>query len=205
VTEGTFINAHKVLVIPLVAALMLWFGNYTVESWLYLAMHGTYAVLWLLKQAWYPDRRFSVQRPLWIGVLFVFLPLASYYVAPFMLITRRVALPEWVLAASVSLYTFGIFFHYVADAQKFYTLQAGRGLIQDGLFSHTRNPNYFGEILIYAAFATLAAHWLPFAILAVWAVALFGRGMLAKEKILAGYPGYAAYRARSWPLLPRPW
>lgn len=204
-TEGFFINAHKALVIPVVVGLMVWSRTYSVEAWLYLAMHGSYSVLWLLKQAWYPDRRFNTPRPLWIGVLFVFLPLASYYVAPFLLVTRHVALPAWGLAASVCLFTFGIFFHYVSDAQKFYTLRAGGALIEDGLFSRTRNPNYFGEILIYVAFAILAAHWIAFVIVAVWAFVFFGRGMLAKEKSLSRYPGYAAYRARSWPLIPRPW
>lgn len=204
-TEGFFINLHKALVIPVVVGLMVGFHAYTVEAWLYLAMHGTYSLLWLLKQSWYPDRRFAVSRPLWIGVLFVFLPLASYYVAPLLLVVHQVELAPWMLAISVTLYTFGIFFHYVADAQKFYTLRTGGGLIEEGLFSRTRNPNYFGEILIYTAFAILAAHWLAFVVVVSWAIVFFGRGIVAKEESLARYPGYAAYRARSWPLVPRPW
>lgn len=203
--ESFYINLHKGLVIPVVVTLMWWYGNGTLEMWIYLALHGTYSILWLLKQAWYPDKRFAVPRPAWIGVFFVFVPLASYYVAPFLLASRPVALPVPVIAGAISLYTFGIFFHYVGDAQKFFTLRARPGLIADGLYARTRNPNYFGEILIYSAFATLAAHWLAFAIVAGWAAFFFLPGIIAKDRSLSRYPEYQAYKARTWPLIPRPW
>ena len=53
----------------------------------------------------------------------------------------------------------GVFLHYVSDAQKFFVLQLRKGLIQDGLFARTRNPNYLGEILIYGGFAVASYHW----------------------------------------------
>ena len=31
------------------------------------------SMLWLLKQTWYPDRRFQEKQPAWIGILFIFL------------------------------------------------------------------------------------------------------------------------------------
>jgi protein-S-isoprenylcysteine O-methyltransferase Ste14 len=171
----------------------------------YLALHGTYAMLWLMKQSWYPDRRFEVRRPVWIGIVFVFLPLAGYYVAPYLVASRHVSLPAPAIAGIVSVFTFGVFFHYVSDAQKYFTLRAGPALITDGLFSRTRNPNYFGEILIYTAFSALSAHWLPFVIVAAWSAFFFIPGARAKDKSLSRYPEYAAYRARTGSLLPRFW
>jgi Protein of unknown function (DUF1295) len=47
----------------------------------------------------------------------------------------------------------------VSDAQKFYILRERKGLIEDGLFTRTRNPNYLGEILIYVSFAIMSMHW----------------------------------------------
>ncbi|MGA7804839.1 hypothetical protein [Bradyrhizobium sp.] len=141
-TDGFFINLHKVLVWPIVLGLMWWFQNTSIEMCVYLALHGTYALLWLLKQNWYPDARFNVRRPVWIGVVFVFLPLAGYYVAPYLVASRHSVLPAPALAAIISLYTIGVFLHYVSDAQKFYTLRAKPSLITDGLFSRVRNPNY---------------------------------------------------------------
>ncbi|MGC2631221.1 MAG: DUF1295 domain-containing protein, partial [Rhodomicrobium sp.] len=196
-TDIFFINLHKVLVFPVVLGLMWWFDNVSIEMCIYLALHGTYSLLWLMKQSMYPDRRFKVRRPVWIGFLFVFLPLAGYYVAPYLIASRHVSLPAPAIAAIISLYTFGIFFHYVGDAQKYFTLRAGPALITDGLFSRVRNPNYMGEIMIYCAFAALSAHWLPFLIVAAWSAFFFIPGALAKDRSLSRYPAYSAYRART--------
>lgn len=202
-TDAFFINLHKALVVPVTVALMVWHHNTSTEMWLYLALHGTYSVLWLLKQTWYPDRRFQVRRPVWIGVVFVFGPLAGYYVAPYLVASRHVTLPGWAIAAAASAVVFGVFFHYVSDAQKYYTLRAGPALITDGLFARTRNPNYLGEILIYSGFATLSAHWLPFGIVAAWALVFFVPAARAKDRSLARYPDYARYRSRTGLFIPR--
>jgi hypothetical protein len=133
-TDIFFINLHKVLVFPVVLGLMWWYGNVSIEMCIYLALHGTYSLLWLMKQSMYPDRRFEVRRPAWIGVLFVFLPLAGYYIAPYLIASRHPSLPAPVIAAIVSLYTFGVFFHYVGDAQKYFTLRAGPVRSQSELY-----------------------------------------------------------------------
>jgi steroid 5-alpha reductase family enzyme len=70
-----------------------------------------------------------------------------------LLISRHLTLPPYLLAIVLSVYAFGIFLHYVSDAQKYYTLKLQKGLIEEGLFARTRNPNYPGEILIYTAYA----------------------------------------------------
>jgi hypothetical protein len=105
-------------------------------------LHGTYSLLWLIKQSYYPDPRFAQRLPVWVGLLTVFLPLAGYYLTPYLLISRLVTLRPHVFAIVLFLYTIGIFFHYVSDAQKFLTLRERRGLIEDGLFTRTRNPNW---------------------------------------------------------------
>lgn len=199
----SYINAHKIVVPPLVVGLMWFFDNWSTEAYVYLSLHGTYAVLWLIKERLYPDRRFQDVQPVWIGIVFVFLPLAAYYIAPYLLISRHVTLKPIILAGAIILYTFGIFLHYVADAQKFYTLQLQTGLIEDGLFSRTRNPNYLGEILIYTSFAILSWHWLPFLVLAAWVFGFFLRNMWAKDTSLARHPGFVSYRARTGLLIPK--
>jgi hypothetical protein len=89
--------------------------------------------------------------------------------------------------------------------QKFYTLQIHKGLIEDELFSYTRNPNYLGEILIYSAYAILSWHWLPFLVLAAWVFGFFVPNMLAKDKSMSRHPSFAAYKARTGMLFPRFW
>jgi steroid 5-alpha reductase family enzyme len=198
----TYINAHKILVPPIVLALMCYFNNWSAEAFTYLALHGTYSILWLMKESLYPDKRFREVQPFWIGLLFIFLPLAGYYIAPYLLISRHVILPSWVFGLTLFVYTIGIFLHYVSDAQKYYTLRLRKGLIDDGLFALTRNPNYLGEILIYSSFCILCWHWLPFLVLAAWVFGFFLRNMQSKDRSLARHPDFSAYKARTGLLFP---
>lgn len=198
-----YINVHKALVTPIVLGLMAAYGNWSTEAFVYLALHGTYSVLWLIKERMYPDVRFEQRVPARIGVPFVFLPLVSYYAAALLLISRHIQLPPYALALAISIFTFGIFLHYVADAQKFFTLRLHKGLIEDGLFARTRNPNYLGEILIYTALAILSWHWLPFAVIIGWTFGFFLHNMRKKDASLSRHPGFAAYRARTGLLLPK--
>lgn len=200
---STYINLHKVLVIPIVLGMMWFYDNWSVEALIYLSIHGTYSLLWLVKHVIYPDRRFNEQQPIWIGLLFIFLPLASYYIAPYLLISREVQLSPYIIGLVLLIYTLGIFLHYVSDAQKYYILKNRKGLIQDGLFSRTRNPNYLGEIMIYGSFALLSWHWLPFLILAGWFFGFFFRNMLAKDRSLSRYPEFKQYKARTGLLFPK--
>ena len=53
----------------------------------------------------------------------------------------------------VTMFILGIWLHHTADTQKYFVLRARKGLITDGLFSRSRNPNYLGEMFIYGSFA----------------------------------------------------
>jgi protein-S-isoprenylcysteine O-methyltransferase Ste14 len=199
---STAINAHKALVIPVVLGLMFRYENFSTEAFVYLSLHGTYSLLWLAKHRLYPDRRFDERKPVWIAVLFVFLPLASYYIAPVLLISRHLTLPPWLIGLVLFLYIVGTFLHYVGDAQKYYTLKLRPGLIEEGVFARTRNPNYLGEMLIYTAYGLMALHWLPFVVLAFWWT-FFVRNMLAKDKSLSRHAEFEFYRRRTGMILPR--
>ena len=200
---GTAINIHKALVTPVVLGLMWFFNNWSTEAFIYLAIHGSYSILLLIKDSLYPDKRFDQKLPAPVAIIFVFLPLAGYYVAPYLLISRHVTLTPPLTALVLVLYIFGIFLHYVSDAQKFYTLQNKKGLINEGLFKYTRNPNYLGEIMIYAAYATMSMHWLPFLILSGWVFGFFVRNMLAKDKSLSRHAQFADYKQKSGLLFPK--
>ncbi len=180
---------------------MVFYDNYAAAPWLYLALHGGYGVLWLLKDQIFPDQRWEEDIPTLLGLV-TFLVLGAYWVAPWLLISRRVEVAAPILAIAVFLNLLGVFLHYVSDAQKYYTLQYRPGLITEGFFGRCRNPNYLGEVLIYSGFALLSWHWLSFVILIGFWVGIFGPGMRQKDQSLARYPDFAAYKARSGLLLP---
>ena len=202
-TEGQYINAHKIFLIPFVIGLMYYYQNWSMEAFIYLSIHGTYCILWLVKHQLYPDKRFRKKQGFLIGLFFIFIPLAGYYIAPYLLISKKLTLPPYLIALFLFIYIIGIFLHYVSDAQKFYLLQNKKALITNGLFKRTRNPNYLGEILIYFAFAAMSMHWLPFIVLAFWVFGFFLRNMLKKDKSLSRYPGWKDYKKNSWLLFPK--
>jgi protein-S-isoprenylcysteine O-methyltransferase Ste14 len=198
------INFHKGLTFVFILTLMVIYQNYTLAPWIYLALHGTYGLLWLIKNSLYPDRQWETEISIPMSV-FTFIMLGFYWVAPFLLISSSVQLNAPLIAASVATNIFGIFLHYSSDAQKYYTLKYQKGLITEGFFSTSRNPNYLGEILIYLSFAMLSQHWLPFLILGSFAVGIFIPNMFKKEQSLSRYPEFAEYQQRSGLLLPNIW
>jgi steroid 5-alpha reductase family enzyme len=132
------------------------YHNCSTAAFLYLGLHGTYTLLWLI---------------------------------------------NWVFAAALFLVLLGVFLHYVSDAQKFFVLQVRKGLIEDGLFARTRNPNYLGELLIYSGFVLASWHWQPALVLAGWFL-YFVRNMRRKDQSMSRHAEFAAYKQRTGLILP---
>lgn len=204
---ATVINAQKGATMLFVAALMVAYGNFSTVAWIYLALHGTYGLCWLLKDRAFPDPRWEVRVTIGGAIMTWVLVLGLYWVIAFLAVSNvlepRPPPSNALLAGAVALHTFGLALMIGADAQKSFTLRLRKGLIEDGLFKRVRHPNYLGEMMLYAAYALLARHWLAWAILAwVWS-AVFLVNMKRIEASISRHPGWEAYRARTGLLLPR--
>jgi hypothetical protein len=55
------INAHKGLTALVILAMMAVYQNFSTGPWIYLALHGGYGILWLLKDRIYPDPRWEAE------------------------------------------------------------------------------------------------------------------------------------------------
>ena len=196
------INLHKFLTFGFVLSLMAIYQNFTLAPWIYLALHGSYGIMWLIKDALYPDKRWEQEVSIVMGIA-TFAIVSLYWVAPFMLISSGVQASAPFLSMAIAINLIGTLLHYGSDAQKHFTLKHKQGLITEGFFSRSRNPNYLGEILIYFSFAMLAQHWLPMAILSLFVATVFVPNMLKKDKSMARYSEFAAYKQRSGLLLPK--
>jgi protein-S-isoprenylcysteine O-methyltransferase Ste14 len=201
------INLQKAGTFFFLGALMLAYGVRSPAACIYLALHGTYGLVWLLKDMAFPDPSWQ-QRITLAGGLNAFLfVLGPYWLIGWLLISgvSRPAYPlpqEAWFALCISLCMFGSVLMIAADAQKYFTLRVRRGLITDGVHRYIRHPNYLGEMLIYGSLALLVWHWLPVLILAgIW-MSVFAVNMLYKEASLSRYPEWAAYRRRTWWLVP---
>jgi protein-S-isoprenylcysteine O-methyltransferase Ste14 len=196
------LNLHKGLTFIFILGLMLVYDNFTIGAWIYLALHGTYGILWLFKDGLYPDKQWE-QEVSFVKAILIFAVVSLYWVAPFILISRGTVPPPPLIAAAIAINIIGVFLHYSSDAQKYYTLKYRQGLITEGFFARSRNPNYLGEILIYLGFAMLTQHWLPFLILGGFAAGIFIPNMLKKDKSLSRHQEFEQYQASSGLLLPK--
>ncbi len=214
------IDGHKAMTGPFVLALMVVFGVFTPPAWVYLALHGSYGIAWVVKGRTFPDRRWRRRVP-WRAVLAAWGFLSLYWIAPVILVLRAAGalepgplapVPLPVLALAVAVYAVGLVLMIGADVQKNAILRAREGggvpaaggLIADGFYARVRHPNYLGEMLIYGSFALVVGHWLPWLILVgVWLL-FFVPNMLAIDASLSRYPDYRAWKERTGLLLPRP-
>ena len=207
------IDVHKAATGLFVLTLMQAYDVFTPSAWVYLGLHGSYGVAWVVKDLAVGDRKWRHRVGL-SGVLGTWAFLTLYWVAPAILIMGQagnLGLEGWTpagpatLGAAVVVYVTGLVLMIGADAQKNATLAATPegGLITDGFFARVRHPNYLGEMMIYGAFALVVGHWLPWVILgAIW-ILFFVPNMLAIEASLSRYPEYDDWKRRTGFLLPR--
>jgi steroid 5-alpha reductase family enzyme len=142
-----------------------------------------------------PDARFKIPVTLGANILCVVLLLAYWYI-PFATFTKdypsdmNTERIMWAILSNV----IGVFFMIGADVQKHTHLKLKKGLISDGFFERTRNPNYFGEILIYLSFGIISNDCIAYGILfTVWSV-LFASSCLMKEKSFMKKAGWDKYK-----------
>ncbi len=138
---------------------------------------------------------------------FISLPLQlSAYLGP----TPRALVP--VIVAGVALWVVGVLFEAVGDHQlrQFKADPANTGTIMDrGLWSWTRHPNYFGDSAVWwglwlisiAGPLSLATVLSP---VAMTYFLVYATGARLTERIMADRPGFREYCARTAFFVPRP-
>lgn len=196
------INLHKGSTAIFVLGLMYYYQNFSIGPWVYLALHGSYGFLWLLKDRMFPDKQWEKVVSVPYGI-FVFLILGLYWIAPWLLISQRIEPRVEIISAAIVLNMFGVMLHYGSDAQKYFTLKYKSGLITEGYFSRCRNINYLGELMIYSGFALLTVSWLGFIGIVAFFVGAFIPNMIKKDNSLSRYPEFAAYKKQTGLLFPK--
>lgn len=206
--ERHIIDFFKGLTLPFIICIIYYmhtvdptFNN--IGLWVYAATHGSYGIFWCLKSYCFGDKGWEKPVTPFRFILLVS-GLSGYWVAPMLIAHFRVVNSAQYLATCCFIYAFGVFYHFVSDMQKDMSLKLRPGvLIQEGLWSNSRNPNYFGEFLIYVSFAMQASHWLSFLLLSTVIVCEWVPNILRKERSLSRYSEFAAYSRRSNMFLPK--
>ena len=148
-----FIDTHKVITGPAVLGMMAWHSSWDhLAAWIYLALHGTYGLLWVCKSRTFPDKSWEERSSVVYGLM-IWAGLSLYWIAPWIVTSGSVAPAPWYVAACVALWGFGVFLHFASDMHKNIALQLRpEQLVHTGLWARCRNPNYLGELLIYLGF-----------------------------------------------------
>jgi protein-S-isoprenylcysteine O-methyltransferase Ste14 len=175
---------------------MIYFDNYSIGCWMYLALHGSYGISWIIKDMTFPDRAFQAKIKIGSAIILVFL-LAAYLLAGYQIASRiadnEPSLQRIIVAFYI--YSFGLFLMIGSDLQKYYIMKYRQknSLIDNGFFKLTRNPNYLGEVMIYYSFAIIVQRWEYWFIL--WAIhsVVFLSRMLIKDKSLSKKENWDKY------------
>ena len=176
-----------------------------INAYVYLALHGTYGILWILKSNIFPDRQWESKCSVWYGLL-IWFGLSLYWIAPYIIITNSIESSNWYIAMCISIYIFGVFFHFTSDMQKFIQLHYNpNNLITDVMFSKIRNINYLGELFIYLGFSLLAMNILPIVALLSFIIIIWIPNMIRKDKSLSRYQNFEEYKKNTNSLFPFIW
>jgi protein-S-isoprenylcysteine O-methyltransferase Ste14 len=207
-TQLQAINIAKVTTIFALAIPAVVLGLRSERVVLYLALHISYCIWWLVEQWLLPARREQIFRDsIGPGLLVVMvLYVGVFFALPgWLAMANPAPLAPFTLALAVVMFTFGSLINTTADVQKTTAKALGATLVEDGSWRRLRHVNYLGDLIRYASFAVLAgspwAWLLPAAIL----LGYLPRINAKEESMEQRYPGFAAYRARSWRLLPGIW
>ncbi len=204
-----FIDFHKGITFLYILFIINWYSAYNNTTiWVYLGLHGTYGILWVLKSQIFPDKSWEANSGLSYG-LFILIGLSLYWIAPWIIVSGyfnngdMVVVPLWLISLCISLFGIGVFLHFSSDMQKYTALKLNPGhLIMDGLFNKSRNMNYFGEFLIYLSFALLSLHWIPMIILILFILVIWVPNMLKKDKSLSRHKEFENYKSKTKMFLP---
>lgn len=207
VTVLTAINAGKVLTILFLVAFAIVFGIKDLRQVIYLCLHISYCLWWLLEQWIYPQRRQIFNQPAGTGgFIFTLLLVGVFYTLPgYLAFTNPVPISMATAAVALPLYIFGTLINACADVQKLTAKQFGAGLVRDGIWRFSRNINYFGDLLRYISFSVVAGS--VWAYLVPGAVALlYLQRISQKESAMSQkYTDFDEYQQSNTRLIPFIW
>lgn len=120
--------------------------------------------------------------------------------------------PSWLCLTGLAFWLLGVAFEAIGDHQlaRFKADPANTGRIMDrGLWSWTRHPNYFGDAAVWWGIwlVSLSTWWSGLTIISPLAMTyflVFATGARLLEKHMRDRPGWAEYAARTSMFLPRP-
>lgn len=208
VTQLTAINIAKIITILCLITFAVIYGVNDYRQVIYLCLHISYCLWWLLEQWLFPQRRQQLFTDK-VGILtliFVILFVGVFYSLPgYLAFTNHNPLGYLTVAIALPLYIFGSLINTGADVQKMVAKSMGSGLVKDGAWRSLRHVNYLGDLMRYTSFSVIAGSLWAFLLPGVITLLYLQRIGEKEESMAAKYPEFAAYQQNSSRLLPWIW
>jgi protein-S-isoprenylcysteine O-methyltransferase Ste14 len=207
-SQLTAINTAKVLTIVLLLVLAAVLGVHDMRQVLYLSLHISYCLWWLLEQWLFPERarQMFAERvgPIGFGGALLFIGVL-YSLPGLLAFLNPVPISPASVAVAVGLFSFGSLINATADVQKTTAKALGAGLVSDGIWRRVRHVNYLGDLLRYLSFAVVAGNAWAYLVPILVALLYLQRINQKESQMSARYPGFAAWKQNSARLLPGVW
>jgi len=201
---GTLIDVNKICA-PLICAIIInRYGQWeNLTAIIYFALHGTYGFLNSMKSIYFPSSIYENENDLNLKELIQIQCAMLLFLSPLWLICRSsLQAPSFIIFISLVVYIIGIFFYFVSEMHKFLALQTRKELVTNGLWSLSRNINYFGELLIHLSLATLSMHCFPYLYLNLVVTFLWWPNILRLEKSLSRHSEYKNWKENTAIFIP---
>lgn len=204
---GLMLEYHKLTWGWVSLFFMYYYNNTSYRAHIMNALFGAYGFLWVLKSNMFYDVKFYFDPHYFHDKTTTLINAASvsiYFIFPYMAASNRSEITPVELQLAVANYVLGCFFHYGADAQKFYSLRNKKKLITDGFYSYIRHPNYFGEFLIWIGLTILSNpyHFLSYLPILWLYIATVCIGIPTKESSMEKYKEYKHWKKNTYSLIP---
>ena len=196
------VNIQKGGTIFIMYLLMLYFNNFSTGAYTYLSLHGSYGIIWVIKDIIFPDKSMHVKTCLIPAGALIGLLLLYWGIGFEMMYGLGIQEPNNMrIFLCFIIYSFGLIFMICADLQKYLILKYKKILVNSYFLAWNRNTNFLGEIMIYFSFAFIVGRIECYLLLIfVWSTFFAGRIYL-KEKSLQKKKGYNLYVQNSYLIL----
>ena len=201
IKEKHIIDFCKGITWFIVLGLISYFNQWNnLTAWIYLILHGSYGLMWVMKSQIFPDKTWEKPVKFSYGIL-IFVGLCAYWIPAYIITSESHMASIPILFGAIICFIFGVWYHFVSDMQKFTFLKYQKGLIKDGLWSHCRHPNYFGEFLIYFSFVLMSIEavmwWIPVVILNIFIAFVWYPNMRKIELSLSRFEDHKDYKKQT--------
>ena len=208
VTQLTAINVAKIVTIFCLVTFALIYGINDARQVIYLCLHISYCLWWLLEQWLFPQRRQQLFTEK-VGIstlIFVLLFIGVFYALPgYLAFTNPNPISYLTIAIALPLYIFGSLINTGADVQKMVAKSKESGLVKDGIWRSVRHVNYLGDLMRYTSFSVMAGELWAFLLPGVIALLYLQRINQKEEAMAAKYSEFTTYQRNSSRLLPWIW